>query len=328
MDVECWRLLLVDDDAVHVRFVHLALDVAAPGQFRVTVAGDLDAARRLARKATFDVVLLDLAAVAGEPPSGPLIETGDPALVVLAERGDASVMAAALRRGAQEVLVKGEGDGTTLVRSLRLAIERKQLARRLERLAYHDPLTGLANRALLVERLERALLRTTRCQGLVAVVFLDLDGFKLVNDLAGHATGDALLVEIGRHLAAVVRRTDTVARFGGDEFAVLLDGIAAPGDAARVARKLVAAIGHRLEVDKVSRRLQASAGVAVAPYAGPDARTLLANADVAMYRAKAEGGAGVVMFSRSVEAGAESSGEAGRRRPYAALAQGDRRLTA
>jgi diguanylate cyclase (GGDEF)-like protein len=151
--------------------------------------------------------------------------------------------------------------------------------------AVHDPLTGLPNRTLLRDRLEHALALSQRSGRATGVLFLDLDNFKQVNDLYGHATGDAVLVEFGRRLRTAVRPGDTVARLGGDEFVVVCEQVDEQV-ALALGRRLEAAVAASLVVEGVAHELSASVGIALG-FADPDA--LLANADAAVYRAKALG---------------------------------------
>ena len=164
---------------------------------------------------------------------------------------------------------------------------------RLRRAATHDMLTGLANRALLGERLDAALARTGRDDGAVGVVFCDLDGFKSVNDAAGHMAGDAVLVEVAQRLRHAVRDADVVARLGGDEFVVVVDAPErdrADELVAAVVRRVERSLRTPVEVGGIPHTVRASVGYAVAPRDGTRATELLAAADAAMYRAKRAGG--------------------------------------
>ena len=184
----------------------------------------------------------------------------------------------------------GEPSVCGLVLNSRDISDRKKLEDELLHQAFHDSLTGLANRALFKNRVEHALGRIGPDGASIAVLFLDLDGFKEINDSLGHASGDDLLVQLADRLRGCVRSSDTVARFGGDEFAVLIDtdgdGATADALAARILELLSApfALGHR------EMTIGASVGIAVADPSITEAGQLLRNADLAMYRAKSSGG--------------------------------------
>lgn len=167
-----------------------------------------------------------------------------------------------------------------------LVLEREQS---LLRQATHDPLTGLPNRVLFNDRLEQALVRRSRVGGHVAVMVVDLDGFKNVNDGLGHATGDALLLAVANRFVQHLRDVDTIARLGGDEFAILLDGIDVPDQAGRVAQRVLDALLSPVQLGDRTITIGASVGIEIAGHAHDDAARLLANADAAMYRAKREG---------------------------------------
>ena len=169
------------------------------------------------------------------------------------------------------------------------ARDRARKEARIEHLAHHDALTGLANRALFRERLGRALAAARRRGGPVAVLCLDLDRFKPVNDTLGHPVGDALLRAVAARLLACVREGDTAARLGGDEFAVLQAGAGQPEAAGALARRLVEALSAPYEVLGHQVVVGASVGVALAPGDGRDPDELLKRADMALYRAKADG---------------------------------------
>lgn len=165
----------------------------------------------------------------------------------------------------------------------------KQSHAKLEFLAHHDPLTGLPNRTLLLDRLGHSLERAMREWEQVAVIFIDLDHFKDVNDTLGHETGDALLREMAERMKALLRNEDTVARLGGDEFTVILADIDAPRAALNVAQKLLQIVERPIELSGHTLHLSASIGISVFPIDGKDVPTLLKNADTAMYSAKAAG---------------------------------------
>ncbi|SDO14977.1 PAS domain S-box-containing protein/diguanylate cyclase (GGDEF) domain-containing protein [Janthinobacterium sp. OK676] len=188
--------------------------------------------------------------------------------------------------------------------------ERKKSEADIHRLAFYDVLTGLPNRRLLMDRIGHLLAAAPRDQSISALMFIDLDHFKHINDARGHATGDALLRLAGERLAQLMRKADTVARIGGDEFVVLLAHLANDLDsaaraAAQVAEKIRAAIARDFEIGAQSYHCSASIGVTLLPKMEQQAHDLLREADIAMYRAKAEGRNGIAFFEAAMQAGVE-----------------------
>lgn len=164
--------------------------------------------------------------------------------------------------------------------------EREEDAKKLQYLARYDPLTGLINRTLFADRLQNALVRAKRNWGMVALMFLDVDGFKGINDRFGHDTGDELLKEVAARIAASVRESDTVARLGGDEFTVILEGIHHVDDVGRVATKILEAVSAPYRLGSRDLIITTSIGVAIYPIDGENIEELLKGADIAMYSAK------------------------------------------
>jgi two-component system CheB/CheR fusion protein len=164
----------------------------------------------------------------------------------------------------------------------------KESQKRIEYLATHDELTGLPNRALYMDRLKQALAKASRSKTQLAVMFVDVDNFKIINDSMGHDVGDLLIRQVAGRLSDCVRAGDTVARFGGDEFTILLENTR-PAEISATASRIVneLSLPHVLEERKVHTTV--SVGICVYPDDGTDIQTLLKNADVAMYRAKDNG---------------------------------------
>ncbi len=174
--------------------------------------------------------------------------------------------------------------------------ERELAADALSDQASHDPLTGLPNRSLFLDRLDRALARSRRSDAPLAVVFLDLDDFKLVNDTRGHDEGDQLLLALAPQLSAALRPGDTIARFGGDEFVVLCEDLSSGEDAVRIAERTVEACGRPITIQGHRHQVTVSAGVAIARGLMTTGSELLRDADAAMYRAKEAGKGRIEVF--------------------------------
>lgn len=159
---------------------------------------------------------------------------------------------------------------------------------RIHYLAFHDPLTGLPNRSLLQDRLEHAVNMSERGTSRLAVMFIDLNRFKIINDTFGHDMGDQLLQEVARRFTAVLRHSDTVARLGGDEFVILLEHQSLSEYCVTLANTLINALEKPIEIKGVSMQVGASIGIALFPKDGVNAVELMKHADMAMYAAKTE----------------------------------------
>jgi diguanylate cyclase (GGDEF)-like protein/PAS domain S-box-containing protein len=192
-----------------------------------------------------------------------------------------------------------DGDVIGAVMVIRDVSVARAITQKLAYAAQHDALTGLPNRVLLESRLTQAIALAGRHNCEAAVLFLDLDAFKLVNDTLGHAVGDRLLESVARLLQQCVRSTDTVSRFGGDEFVVLLSELSRPGDAVVFAERILSALQVPHSVDQHSLMVTASIGIALYPHDGIDPQSLLRNADDAMFHAKVPGGNTYQLWSRS-----------------------------
>ena len=189
-----------------------------------------------------------------------------------------------------ENLIEGPDGRLSIIEGTTIDItERKRAEEQVKHLAFHDPLTNLPNRLLFSDRLTLAVAQAHRHAQKLAVLFLDLDRFKIINDSLGHSVGDELLRQVAERIQEYVREGDTVARLGGDEFTLLVPGISAEEDAAKIARKICDAIHDPFWIDGRELFVTTSMGVAVYPADGHDAETLVRNADSAMYRAKEQG---------------------------------------
>lgn len=180
--------------------------------------------------------------------------------------------------------------------------EKRSLLQQMFHQSYHDPLTDLPNRIMFNDRLNRALAHAHRNNELATVMFLDLDRFKLVNDMLGHAMGDQLLKEVACRLSKSIRENDTIARFGGDEFTLLLQQINQEEDSAKVAQKILQSLEDPFVLSSHEFHVSASIGIVVYPNDGEDAETLMKHAETAMYRAKDEGRNNYQLFTPSMNA--------------------------
>jgi diguanylate cyclase (GGDEF)-like protein len=284
------QILLVEDNPADARLTIEALsDSRLDCTVRVAPSTN-DAVALLAGEDELpDVVLLDLNLPDADGISG-LAELRARApltpIVMLTGLADEAMAQAALEHGAQDYLFKNDVDHESLDRAIRYAIQRSKAQAAVTRLATHDALTGLPNRVLLLDRIEHALARARRSGSRVAVLFVDLDGFKRINDEHGHDAGDAVLRAAATRMSAVVRPGDTVCRLGGDEFVMVCEDVGDEGTAAQIQRRVLAALRGPVRVDGASIELGASVGVAMARPMAEDAAELLHEADVAMYHKK------------------------------------------
>jgi diguanylate cyclase (GGDEF)-like protein len=209
-------------------------------------------------------------------------------IIVLTGNDDQNTALSAVKGGAQDYLVKGRLDRELLLRAMHYSIERKRYQVQLEHQANYDALTGLPNRNLLHDRLRQAVY-SQRQPRAIAVVFMDLDHFKFVNDSLGHSTGDLLLKAMGERLRTVLREGDTVGRVGGDEFVLILNDQSNEEIIYRAMQRISAKVSEPITIDGKELYVSCSAGISIYPQDGRDVDTLLKNADAAMYRAKEHG---------------------------------------
>jgi diguanylate cyclase (GGDEF)-like protein len=221
-------------------------------------------------------------------------------VVVLTGMEDGGLALDAMKAGVQDYLYKGDIQPETLRRSVLYAMERKRA--QLAHEALHDPLTALPNRTLFRDRCLQALSGIGRTTAGVGILFVDLDGFKQVNDGLGHAAGDRLLVEAAERISHALRAGDTVSRFGGDEFTVLGASLDSRNDATRLAQRVSEAIAEPFELGDREVELTCSIGIAFTFDRSADPDSLIHDADIAMYRAKERGGACFEVFGQSLRA--------------------------
>lgn len=287
------KVLLVEDNKGDAVLVERALRQAMMGGLTLRVCGSLESALLALSEDSFDIVLLDrslpdvvgfsgLQSIQNHSPKMPV--------VFLTAYQDEETALEAIQQGAQDYLFKDKIDAHVIKRAIQYASLRKQFEGVLIMRANFDSLTGLANRILFESRLEMALAKLKRQGGNCAVLFIDLNKFKSVNDELGHAAGDQVLREVGKRLRSVLRTYDTVARFGGDEFAVLLEGLPELHHSEVVANKIIACVEKPLLIDKRPVQVGASIGIAgVSAHMQEDSATLMQQADEAMYQAKTLG---------------------------------------
>ena len=290
---ETFRVLLVEDNPGDDRLIRLALSEDPYRNFEVTPARTLRDGLELAQSVSYDAILLDVHL----PDSSGLANVKTFALavprtpiVIITGLDDEVLAMQACEHGAQDYIIKGDHEPLVLSRAIRRAIARKRFEALLAQQAYFDSLTGLANRGLFHDRLNQALARATRSDKRIAVVFIDLDNFKAVNDNFGHKVGDDVLRAIADALRAAVRQTDTVARLGGDEFTVLVEPLNDLTDADTVAQKILSAVHASIKLPGTPVRLTASIGLVLFPDHARNADSLVESADRAMFFAKKLGG--------------------------------------
>ena len=309
------KLLVIDDNPADVRLITLLLAEIAEQNFQVITSPSLEAAIASQAWSNVDAVLLDLnfPTLSSAETLRLMTEHLVQAIPVIVATGDNNDQTAlrAIRKGAQDYLVKGGFDGELLARTVRHAIERFRLRAQLEssrqqqwRLANYDPLTELPNRRLLQEQLAHDLNRCLRNNEQLALLYIDIDSFKPVNDSLGHAAGDSLLREIARRLQQVIRASDLAARLGGDEFALVLNALGRPDDAALIAEKLLTRLTAPYTIEGTDVYIGASIGIALCPVDTENSSELIRCADLAMYHAKQTGGNNYRFFAGELAIGA------------------------
>lgn len=301
------RILLVEDNPGDVALVELMLSECDEPAYSVNSVGTLSEAMELLNSCDFNAALLDMSLPDGEGLENVVqIKSRAPELpiIVMTGRQDEAFAVNTVQAGAQDYLIKGKIDGWQLTRSLSYSIARKVLEDQMSYLAHHDQLTGLANRVLFHDRLEQSIIRAGRRQEIFAVLYLDLDHFKSINDALGHHIGDEVLKFVSHRLLDSVRDSDTVARLGGDEFAIILDNLGTSQSASSVANKIIEKISKPFEIADHTLYIGTSIGIATYPFSGAESDELLKNADSAMYKAKNAGRGKLKFYSSDMNASA------------------------
>ncbi|MFV8572015.1 putative bifunctional diguanylate cyclase/phosphodiesterase [Marinobacter sp. SBS5] len=298
------RVHIIDDDPADFLILDELLLGSTRFRFELSHFASFDEARQELLAPECDVFLVDY--FLGRATAGDILREARRAhcevpIVVLTGADSQTLDDEVLELGAADFLPKGEVSLPLLERTIRHAIRHKEAERELQRLVKRDPLTGLGNRLLFEEILESSLARCKRSGGKLAVLFLDLDRFKEINDSLGHPTGDLLLLLISDRLKAVVRESDFIARIGGDEFTILIDELHSVGDALAVAQKIVRALAHPSPVGGHELNITASIGVALYPENGDTPIKLMQKADIALYEAKRKGVSKIQCFTSNLQ---------------------------
>jgi diguanylate cyclase (GGDEF)-like protein len=290
-EAKTFHVLLVEDNPGDARLVQELLSETA-SQFELSHVVTLTDARQHLMAEGVDCVLLDLSlpdASRLEAPMQLRAAAPDVPIVILSGLQDELLAIKAVQEGAQDYLVKGRVDGAAIGRSITYAAERKALEMQMAHKAMHDALTELPNRTLFHDRLKHAVMRAKRHQSMLGVMFIDLDGFKPINDGLGHDVGDLLLKALGRRLQEGLRASDTAARFGGDEFMVLCEDVADEQHVISIAERLQGAVAEPFRIAGHDLTVSSSMGIVVSTGHEESAESLIRNADAAMYRAKRQG---------------------------------------
>ena len=296
-------ILLIGNNPDDIRLVQELLSTACPDRFNVQIVNSLQAGLERIHENEFDAVLTDLFLPDAEGLNTVSniqhVDQGLP-IIVMGDQDSDELALDVVQLGAQDYLVKGQGDGHLISKAILYSIERKRVEQGFSFLVQYDNLTGLANRVLFRERLNRALIRADRNKKLVALMFIDLDRFKNINDTLGHDAGDQLLIEVGKRLINCTREGDTIARLGGDEFTIILEDVRSMNSVAVVARKIIDAMVAPFGIGGHELYITPSIGITMYPLDDTNEHNLLKNADTAMYRAKEQGRNGFQFYTRGM----------------------------
>lgn len=287
-----FNVVVIDDDNADFIILESLLSASQRFRFQLTHVKNFQQAQQYLTEDSHDIFLLDYFLGADTAidflKEASLLHIPQP-IVVLTGADSGRIDEEVIDLGAADFIPKNELSTSLLERTIHHAVEHKRAELNLERMAKRDPLTGLGNRLLFEEMLEASLARAERKKGKLAVLFLDLDRFKEINDSLGHPTGDLLLTLIADRIRKVIRNSDFAARIGGDEFTILVDEIHNYEDAVLVANKLLDAISPPTAIRGHELNISASIGIALYPENGKTPIKLMQKADIALYEAKRHG---------------------------------------
>jgi diguanylate cyclase (GGDEF)-like protein len=298
------RLLLLEPSEAEAQAMITALRLAAPGEYEIVHERSTEGARLLLAARRFDVACIGLSHADGSGLDSLVrLQAEQPSLGIVAVIGDddEDLALQAVQAGAQDCLVRRTLDGPMLAKALRYARERKRAELALSQVAVHDQVTGLANRTLFRQRIAQALVGSSGEKPRFGIFLVDLHRFKTINEAFGHDTGDAFLQEVGARLRRVSRESDSVARLGADEFALLVKDIQDQTQATEYGRRILEELSAPAELPGVRLVPAAAIGIALCPSCGTSSEELLAAADAALRSAKSQGRNAMAMFGDAVK---------------------------
>lgn len=287
---KCMRVLLVESDIAEVTRIHAALSEANSNKFHVESASSTHDAHLALSSEVYDIVFLAVRGAA-DLQEIQYVRAAVPtsAIIAICDVEDEQFAMRTLHAGAQDCLIRAQVTPQLLSRAARYSLERVRTQEQLLYIAQYDAVTGLPNRVLFRDRLAQALLHAQRNNTRLAVMFLDLDYFKSVNDMLGHDAGDQLLRSVSDRIKAQIRKGDTLARLGGDEFTIILESMQDISDAGVVSEKIIDAMSRAFVIQGEEVFITTSIGIAAYPLCGIEPAQLIKNADAALYHAKDNG---------------------------------------
>lgn len=285
------KILLIEDNLGDIRLLQEMFNEANHHQFEIHIENKVMDARRYLKVENPDVILLDLSLpdAEGYTTFEQIYGCAEHIPIIVLTGLDNNALALkTLSSGAQDYLMKGKINVDLVTRAIRYSIQRKNLIDKLQHMAFYDGLTDLPNRHLFVDRITMSFFRTVRQKDyMFSVLFLDLDKFKEVNDTFGHSTGDLLLIEVAKRIKICLRPTDTLSRFGGDEFGILLEDLQGVENGVRIAERILEQMKQPFTIENKVIHCTASIGITLNAFGEyENAEEMLRDSDIAMYRAK------------------------------------------